>query len=131
MIKKHTPSEGFAFLYIVLIVAVIAVAVTFTMSETSIFGSEYIRTHERGAEVRALAMYCGEDLLMDVRDNPTITSSGTMSVGDGSCEFSVSGSDPNKTIDVAASLDGAVTRIQITTTQTSPIILAEWREVTS
>ncbi len=123
-----THPKGFVLLYIMLVVASITVSISLASALGSTFAGNRLRTYTQGAEVRMLAMKCAETLLMQVRTNTALTGTGTLTIGTGSCAYTISGTAPAKSIVIAATQYNLYKRITITTTQVTPIILSTWTE---
>ncbi len=123
--KNH---NGFALLYIMLILASLIVAFSLAASQSGVFSAHRSRIYIASAEVRMLAQYCGENLLMQVRNNPATNASGTLSYNSGSCTYSITGTSPTKTISIVATKNNLYKRLTITTSQVTPEILSVWVE---
>jgi hypothetical protein len=123
-----TTRRAFALLYVMLVVASVTAAFAFAASEGSAFAGNRLRADRQQADVRMLAMRCGEVLLMQVRNNTSLTASSTLSYGTGSCAYTVTGTAPAKTISITASQYNLYKRLTITTTQVSPSLQATWTE---
>ena len=123
-----TSNRGFVFLYLVLLIASVTVAFALASSVSSGFAGNRIRSDAQSAQVRMLAMACGEQLLMQVRNNTALVTSGSLSYDGGTCTYTVAGTSPNKTITITATQNNLNRKMTITTTQVSPTITASWVE---
>ena len=121
-------THAFVLLYVVLMVASVTVAISLAASLGSAFAGNRLRSYSQNATVRMLGMTCGELLLMQVRNNTALASSGTLTYGGGTCTYTVSGTSPNKTISITATQYNLYKRITIITTQVTPTITATWTE---
>lgn len=128
MMKKKVPQRGFSFIYIVMVLAMVTFGAALTSSQLSLFSARRAKLNVSAAEARMIGMQCAENLLMQVRNNTALISSGTLSIQSGTCTYSVSGTNPNKTITITAIRNNVYKKITITTTQTSPVILSSWVE---
>ena len=124
--KKNT--GGFALLYLMLIMASIIVAMSFAANQSAFFSANRMKSYTNSGETRMIGMYCGEKLLMQIRSNPAITGSGTLTYDGGSCTYSISGSIPNKVISITAVENNIYKKLTITTSQIYPTISATWLE---
>lgn len=124
----NTRPHGFVLLYVMLVVATITVSIALASSLGSAFAGNRLRSYTQGAEVRMLAMRCAETLLMQVRTTTSLTGSGTLPLGNGSCTYTISGTSPAKTIALTATQYNLYKRITIVTTQVTPVILSTWTE---
>ena len=126
--SKNNRSGGFVLVYMMVIFASVVVALAISASQTGIFSANRIKSYAAAADARAFAMYCAEILLMQVRNSPAALSSGTLASGTGSCQYSITGSVPNKVINLTAIKNNIYRRITISTTQIYPVIQAQWLE---
>lgn len=65
---------------------------------------------------------------MQVRTNTSLTGSGTLTFGTGSCSYTISGTSPTKTIVITATQYNLYKRITIVTSRVTPTILSTWTE---
>lgn len=128
MMSAHPQHKGFVFIYVMIIVASILVAVAIVGGQTGVFFANNVKEHQASAEAAMVAEYCGENLLMQVRNNTALTSSGSLTFAGGTCTYSVTGTSPNKTITLSVVKNNIYRRTTITTTQVSPTILVTWVE---
>lgn len=128
--KKNTfkNKQGFALIYVMLVLASMVVAFSLAASQSAFFSANRMKSYANNADIRMLGMYCGENLLMQTRNTPTLTGSGTLNYNGGTCTYSISGSVPNKTITITASKNNLYKRLTITTTQIYSTITASWVE---
>jgi hypothetical protein len=122
------PPRAFAFLYVVLIIASVTTTISLAASVEGILSGNRLRADAQSAEVRMLTMRCGELLLMQVRNNTALTSSGTLTSGTGSCVYTVTGTSPAKVISITATMYTLTKRLTITTAQVTPNITSTWVE---
>lgn len=128
MIHITKNKKGFALLYIMLILASVVTVSALVAGQMAIFSGNRIKLTTTGADVRMLAMYCGENLLMQVRNNILIVSSGTLTYNGGTCSYTITGTSPVKIITFTASENNLYKKITITTSQLSPVITGSWLE---
>lgn len=122
------PPRGFVFLYIILIAAVVLAALSLTASTTGAFTGGRMRLYQQSAEVRVLAMHCAETLLMQVRNSTTLTGSGSLTQGTGSCAYTITGSSVPKTISITATKNNLTKRLTVTVSATTPTLTTTWIE---
>jgi hypothetical protein len=120
--------SGFALLYIMLVLASVVVALSLAANQSGFFSANRLKSYTTSADVRMIAMYCGENLLMEIRNNVNFTGTGTLSYDDGSCLYAISGSVPNITIAITASKNNLYKKLTITTSQLYPTITSTWLE---
>ncbi|MBC7766678.1 hypothetical protein H7Y21_01650 [Arenimonas sp.] len=121
--------NGFAMVYIMLILSAIILASSLSISSIGILSAKRMQRYTQSAEVRMLAMHCGESILLLVRNNSALlTATTTMIQGTGSCAYTVNGTAPNKVINITAIKYNLYKRLQITISRFAPTILASWIE---
>ena len=126
--KNIKDNGGFALLYIMLILASIVVALSLAANQSGFFSANRLKSYTTSAEVRMIGTYCGENLLMQIRDNPGLTGSGTLNYNSGSCDYTISGTSPNKNIAITATKNNLYKKVTITTSQVYPTITDTWIE---
>ncbi len=126
--KNKNKQSGFALLYIMLVLASIVVALSLAANQSGFFSANRLKSYTTSAEVRMIAMYCGENLLMQIRNDAALTGVGTLDYNDGICDYDISGSDPNKTIQIIAQKNNLYKKLTITTSQLFETIIADWVE---
>lgn len=119
---------GFALLYVMLILASFIVALSLAANKSGLFSANRLKNYNISAEVRMIGMYCGENLLMQIRNTPGLTGSGTLSYNGGSCSYDITGAIPDKTISITATKNNIYKKLTITTSQVYPTITATWLE---
>jgi hypothetical protein len=127
MRKSHS-KKGFALIYVMLILASIVVALSLAASQSGFFSANRLKLYTGTAEVRMIGMYCAENLLMQIRATPGLTGTGSLSYNGGSCDYAISGSIPNKTIDITAVKDNNYKKLTVTTSQIYPSLITSWVE---
>ena len=124
----HSKQTGFALLYVMLVLASIIVGLALSANQSAFFSANRLKSYSNSAEVRMIADYCGENLLMEIRDNPALVTTGTLSYSGGSCDYSITGTVPVKVITLTASKNNIFKKLTITTSQIYSTIQATWVE---
>jgi hypothetical protein len=119
---------GFALLYIMLILSSIVVALSLAANQSGFFSANRLKSYTTSAEVRMIGMYCGENLLMEIRNNAGFTGTGTLNYNGGVCDYSISGTAPNISIVISAVKNNIYKKLTITTSQLYPTITSAWVE---
>ena len=109
-----------------LVLASIVTAIALSVNQSAYFSGDRVKTYSSTADARMIAMYCAESLLMQIKDNPGLVDTSTMSYDGGVCNYTVSGSAPNKTISITAVKNNLYKKLTITTTQINPTITSTW-----
>lgn len=86
---------------------------------------------DQSNQAKALANACAEEALQQIRSLTSFTGTGSLTLGQGSCSYSVtSGGGENRTITASGSVGTIVRKIAITVTAITPnITVASWQEV--
>ena len=127
-ISRKNSNQGFALIFVMLVLASILVGVSFAAGIAGTFSGNRMKLYDGAAQTRMVANACAENLLMQLRSNVNFSGSGTMSMLDGSCTYVVSGTIPAKIISITAVRNNIYKRLTITTTQLNPTILSTWTE---
>lgn len=120
--------------YITLISVLIAGAVGVSVAVSLLlFGLGDARTSFSESQLRQarfLAGACAEEALEQVRDATSFSGSGTLSLGNGSCVYSVvSGGGSNRTITVSGTVGTVVRHATISVDAINPLIhITSWQE---
>lgn len=132
--KKFYDSGYIALMTVILMGAIVS-AITFTLLTLSIVYNKNSITSIKLQTARNYSESCAEEALRIIRTK-TYTGSGSFDVnGDAidDCSYSISGTQPNLTINaenIPQPNDGPKRKIQIVTSAVSPkIILTSWTEV--
>lgn len=121
-------NDGFALLYIMLMLAALLTTLALTSARAGIFSGNRMTLYQNAATTRMIAMQCAETLLMQVRNDTALNTAGTLSIQSGSCSYTVGGTSPAKTITLTATYNNIYKRITINTSQVTPMILSTWLE---
>lgn len=114
--------------YIMIVLSGIILASSFALSTIGVLSGKRMQRYTQSADVRMLAMYCAENVLMQVRNNTALAITATTTLGTGTCAYTVSGIAPNKTIDITANKNNLYKRVRVTVTRVSPTFLTSWVE---
>ncbi len=114
--------------YIMIVLSGIILASSLALSTTGVLSGKRMQRYTQSADIRMLSQYCAETALMAVRNNTAIATTATTTQGTGTCTYTISGTSPNKIIDVTAIKNNLYKRIRITVTRVSPSILTTWVE---
>jgi hypothetical protein len=124
-------NSGYIALLSVIIVGAIAVtiAVTFTLLGVGLSATSFAQ--EQASQARGLANACLEEGLQQIRTLTTYTGSGNLSIGQGSCTYTVTNLGGSNRLVIASSTVGTIIRkVQTNVTAISPdIITSSWVEV--
>jgi len=124
-------NRGFAALIGVLVLGVVAATTSSALvfaSTRSLQSSLALRQYY---EAKGIARACADVALRQVHDNLAYTGSGSVTLGAGSCTYSVANSGGSvRTIIVTATVSNVTKKLLIATSALSPrIVISSWREV--
>lgn len=124
-------NKGYIGLISVLIVAAVAVTVATTVIGLGISSSRSSFAGVQSAQARGLANACAETALQRIRDFLPFSGNGTLTLGQGSCNFTVTRlTGQNRTVVAAGFVGSMVRRVSISVTQINPeILFSSWQEV--
>lgn len=122
--------NGFITLISVLILGAVGVAI---MSSLILLGLGSSRTSfaiEQSLQARGLADACGEEALNTIRGNTVYTGTTSVTLGNGTCSFTVTNTGGTTRSVTALGTVGAIIRhVTIVVATVNPITLTSWQEV--
>lgn len=132
--KSENPeasSRGFTTLVAVLIVGAIASSVAISLILLGIGTTKNSLAIQQSFQAKALADACGEYALQQIRNSTPYTGSGNLTLGQGTCNFTVtSQGGQNRTITAYGTVGTIVRKVKIIINKINPrIIVVSWQEV--
>jgi acyl-CoA synthetase (AMP-forming)/AMP-acid ligase II len=122
MVKQR--EDGYIALLAVLIIGAAAVAISLTDSQRAAL------IHQQSKQARAIAVGCAQEALQQIHDNNAFTGTNPVSLGQGSCTYTVTNTGgANRTILSTATVGSVVIKIQVYVTIGSSISITSWQEV--
>ena len=124
-------NKGFITLISVLIVGVVGVAITVSLILLGLSSSRTSFAVEQSNQAKALANACAEEGLQQIRDSFIFTDSGNLSLGQGTCSYTVTDQgQQNRTI-IASGVVGTITRkVRVIIDTINPTIqVVSWQEL--
>ena len=127
----RSAEEGFATLVSVLLVGVIGLAISVSLLLLGLSSSRTSFAREQSYQAKALADACAEEALQQIHDSGPFTGSGTLTLGQGSCSYTVtSQGGANRTIIASGTVATMTRRVRIVINQINPTIgVTSWQEV--
>lgn len=125
------PHDGYATLMSVLVVGAIGIAITTSLLLLGVGSLQTSFSGEQSAQARALANACAEEGLRQIRNAAAFTGTGNLSLGPGTCSYTVtSQGGENRTV-TSSGLVGTVTRkAKVIISAINPSIqTVSWQEV--
>ena len=123
--------KGFATLLAILVVGAVATAITTSVVLLGVGSSKTSFAIEQSTQARALAVSCAEAALEQIRIETGFSGTGNLSLGQGSCTYTVTtGAGENRTVVSSGTVGTIIRKISIGITQINPTItISSWQEV--
>lgn len=123
--------NGFVALISVIIVGAVAVSVATSLLLLGIGSSKTSFSLEQSNQAKALANGCAEQALEIIRENPSYSGIGGLTLSQGTCSYAVIDSGGQNRIINAIGVVGSITRkVKISVNRITPVInTALWQEV--
>lgn len=132
MVGKNSRQEnGYIALLAVLIVGAVALAISLGVLLTSTDIQRSVLIEQQSAQARSLARACAEEGLQQIHDNNNFTGTNTLTLGQGSCTYTVT-TTGSSTRSIASSgiINNVVRKCQVyATIGSSSISITSWQEV--
>lgn len=122
---------GYVALLVVLIVGTASLAIATALLIGGTDTQRMVLAEQRLSQARNLAAACSEEGLQVIRDNNAYTGSGSLTLGQGSCTYTVTNTGTStRTIDTTGTVSGVVRKVKVyVTIGTSSISVTSWQEV--
>jgi len=129
--RSKNKQQGYVALLSALIITFIGIAVGTSLVLSGLGSSRTSFASEQSNQAKGLANACAEEALQLIRDTTSFTGSGSFSMGQGSCAYTVTNTGgQNRTIVISGTVSGVVRRATIAITQITPTItISSWQEV--
>lgn len=124
-------NEGFITLISVLVVGAVGVAVTLSLILLGLGSSRTSFAVEQSNQAKALANACAEEALEQIRDSTPFTGTGNLTLGQGTCAYTVtSQGGQNRTVTASGTVGTIIRKVKIIINKINPTITAtSWQEV--
>jgi hypothetical protein len=130
---QDTRQSGYVALLAVLIVGAACTAIALAILTTGADSGRWVLVAQQSTQARALAAACSEEALQVIHDNTAFTGTSSLSLGQGSCSYTVANTGgATRTVDVSGTV-GTVVRKSKTyvTIGASSISITSWQDVSS
>ena len=124
-------SRGYVLLLSMLMVAAIGSTIAVGLLLLGLGSSRTSFAYQQSIEARALANACGEEALQQIHDAVDFSGQGALSIGAGSCQYSVLNTGgEQRTVTATGVVGSGVRKVQVTVGAVAPeIVLTSWQEV--
>lgn len=128
---RYSNQKGYIALLSVILIAAIGTAIMISVIATGITSSKTDLSLQQGGSARILASSCAEEALQKILETSTTTSSGNLTIGSGTCAYTIATSSGNSiTIQASGFLGAIVSKVKVVVSSTSPgLTLSSWAEV--
>lgn len=128
---KGGPRRGYIALLSVIVVGVIGTAIMLSVMLLGVSISKTDFAVQQSGSAKVLASSCGEEALQKILETSTTSSAGNLSMGYGTCSYTITSQNGQNITVNAIGVTGTVTsKVKIVVSTTSPsIILSSWQEV--
>ncbi len=122
--------KGYIVLITVLVIGAIGVAIAASVIWLGLGVSKSSFALEQSNQTKALANTCSEEALQQIRDSTSFTGSGNLTLGQGTCSYTVtSGGTQNRTITSTGTVGTIVRKVKISIDKINPSInVTSWQE---
>lgn len=123
--------QGYIALLSVLIMGSIATAIGVTVLLLGADSQKNGLASQQSKQARFLALACGQEALQVMHDTTSYTGSNNLTLGQGSCTYTVTSTGANtRTITVTGTVGNVVRKIQASVTvSSSNITVSSWQEI--
>ena len=130
-VKKRYNNGGYSTLVSVLVVGAVGVAIAVSLILLGLGSLKTSFAHEQSNQAKALANACAEEALQQIRDSTLFTGSGNLTLGQGTCAYTVtSQGGQNRTITSSGTVGTIIRKVKIIINQITPTIqVVSWQEV--
>ncbi|MDP3973694.1 MAG: hypothetical protein Q8P92_02565 [Candidatus Daviesbacteria bacterium] len=126
--KKN--QKGYIVLITVLVIGAIGVAIAVSVLWLGLGSSKSSFSQEQSNQAKALVNACSEEALQQIRDSIPFTGTGNLTLGQGTCTYTVTNDGgTNRTITATGTVGTIVRKVKITIDTINPKInITSWQE---
>ena len=130
-IIKMSHVRGYIALLSVIVVGAIGTAILLSVMLSGVSTSKTDFAVQQSGSAKVLASSCGEEALQKLLETGTTSASATVSIGSGTCSYTITSQNgQNITINATALIGTVTSKVKIVVATTTPsIILSSWQEV--
>jgi hypothetical protein len=123
--------SGYIILVSILVVGAVGLAITLSLLLLSVDSARTSLALEQTSQARGLANACVEEALEQIRANSLFTGSGNLSLGQGTCGYTVtSQTGQNRTVIASGTVDTVVRKSKIIINNLNPTLtITSWQEL--
>ena len=129
MMSLRQHSGGYIALLTVIIVGAAAMAISVTLLTTGTDAQRATLITQQSIQARQLAHACAEEALQKIHDSTSYTGTGTLTLGAGSCSYTVSSTGAStRTVTTTGTVSNVVRKVTAYATIDSSISVTSWQE---
>lgn len=123
--------SGYVALMAVLIVGAVSLTISLALLTSGADSQRATLITQQSTQARGLAASCAEEALQAIHDSTTYTGTNNLTLGQGSCSYTVTNTGgANRTIDTTGTVGSVVRKVKVYVTITSSSIsVTSWQEV--
>jgi len=131
MVRRVAAEAGYVALIAVLVIGAAAVAISLALLTTGIDSQRSALVSQQSKQAHGLAVACANEALQQVHDASSFTGSNNLSLGQGSCTYTVTNTGAStRTIIASGTVGDVVRKVQAyVTINASSISVTLWQEV--
>lgn len=131
MKASYLSQSGFVTLLSTLVVGAVGLAITTSVILLGLASSRTSFAGQQSVQARNLADACAEEGLQQIRDLTSYTGTGSLTLGQGSCTYTVTSQGGNaRTVNAEGVVGEMTRRVSVVITAINPsIVVASWQEV--
>ena len=129
--KWYNNNDGYITLVSVLVVGAVGVAIATSLILLGLGSSRTSFAIEQSNQAKGIANACAEEALQQIRDSTPFTGSGNLTLGQGTCAYTVtSQGGQNRTITSSGTVGSIMRKVKIIIDTINPTIqVVSWQEV--
>ncbi len=123
--------SGYIALISILVIGAISTAVALVLLATGADAQRSSLAVQRSIQARSLANACAEEALQRIHDNTGYTGTGGLTLGNGTCSYTVTNTGGTaRSVAASGTVNSVVRRVQVyVTINASSISITSWQEV--
>lgn len=122
--------QGYITLLSVLMIGAVGTVIVVSLLLLGLSSSRTSFALQQSKQASGLADACAEEALMKITESAAFTGSATMTLGSGSCSYTVTNtSGQTRTITTQGTVATSIRKVSITIDKVSPISIVTWQEI--
>ena len=128
--KWYNNDAGYVTLISVLVVGAVGVAIALSLILLGAGSSRTSFALQQSVQAKGLANACAEEALEQIRESTLFTGSGNLTIGQGTCSYTVTDTGgTNRTVTASGTVGTIIRKVSISITAINPlIVVTSWQE---